>query len=146
MMAFLGRGTCYVKGMADQDSKEWQRTSKPELAMTAAGMVAVLRGTQRPSVGLRFRCAMPVLARLETKSKMAVPVVSLPVPAVVGMAMRGFSGLSMGRPLPRGALTKSRKSASGYEVYRFMSGAGAGAGPPPAAGGAAGAGGGAQSK
>lgn len=66
-----------------------------------------------PSVGLRFRCAIPVLARLDTRSNIAVPVVSLPVPAVVGTAMRGLRGLSMGRPLPRGALTKSRKSALG---------------------------------
>ena len=44
---------------------------------------------------------------------MAVPVVSLPVPAVVGTAIRGESFLSMGLPLPRGALTKSRKSALG---------------------------------
>lgn len=76
-------------------------------------MVRVLRGSQIPSVGLRLRCAMPVLARLETRSKIAVPVVSEPVPAVVGTAIRGLRGLSMGRPLPRGALTKSRKSASG---------------------------------
>src|SRR3569833_234320 len=119
--------------MAVQDSREWQRTSKPELALTAAGMVAVLRGSQIPSVGLRFRCALSVLACLVSLSLLAVPVVSLPVPAVVGMAMRGFSGLSMGRPLPRGALTKSRKSASGYEVYRFMSLAVSMTEPPPTA-------------
>lgn len=66
-----------------------------------------------PRVGLRARCAMPVFARLETRSKIAVPVVSEPVPAVVGTAISGLRGLSMGRPFPRGALTKSRKSASG---------------------------------
>lgn len=44
---------------------------------------------------------------------MAVPVVSDPVPEVVGMQIRGESLRVMGRPLPRGALTKSRKSASG---------------------------------
>lgn len=55
---------------------------------------------------------MPVLARLETRSKIAVPVVSEPVPAVVGMAIRGRREAVMGRPRPRGALTKSRKSAS----------------------------------
>lgn len=66
-----------------------------------------------PSVGFRFLCAIPVLAFLETRSKMAVPVVSDPVPAVVGTAINGSNFLSIGRPLPRGALTKSRKSASG---------------------------------
>jgi hypothetical protein len=65
-----------------------------------------------PSVGLRLRCAIPVFARFDTRSKMAVPVVSDPVPAVVGTATRGKSFPGMGRPLPRGALTKSRKSAS----------------------------------
>ena len=34
-----------------------------------------------PRVGLRARWAMPVLAFFDTRSKMAVPVVSLPVPA-----------------------------------------------------------------
>lgn len=66
-----------------------------------------------PSVGLRFRCAIPVLARLATRSKIAVPVVSDPVPAVVGTAIKGFNGLSIGKPFPRGAFTKSRNSAFG---------------------------------
>ena len=66
-----------------------------------------------PKVGLRFRCAIPVFARLDTRSKIAVPVVSEPVPAVVGTAINGFRGLSIGSPFPRGALTKSRNSASG---------------------------------
>jgi len=43
---------------------------------------------------------------------MAVPVVSDPVPAVVGTAISGKSFEGIGRPLPSGALTKSRKSAS----------------------------------
>ena len=33
------------------------------------------------------------------------PVVSLPVPAVVGIAISGFSGPGTGRPLPIGGLT-----------------------------------------
>lgn len=74
---------------------------------------------------------MPVLAFLETRSKMAVPVVSEPVPAVVGTAMSGFNDLVTGKPLPRGALTKSRKSASGNDVYKFMSLAVSMTDPPP---------------
>lgn len=70
---------------------------------------------------------------------MAVPVVSLPVPAVVGTAMRGVNFFSTGRPFPRGALTKSRKSASGYAVYRFMSFAVSMTEPPPTARKASGA-------
>lgn len=132
-MGLVGLGVRSLKGMAVQDSSEWQSTSRPEAALTAAGIVLVLRGSQIPSVGLRFRWATPVFARLDTRSKMAVPVVSLPVPAVVGTAMRGFRGLSTGRPLPSGALTKSRKSASGYAVYKFMSLAVSMTEPPPTA-------------
>jgi len=69
-------------------------------AWTAEGAVLVLSGSQMPRVGLRARCAIPVLAFWETKSltdisvqttqkgkrtanNIAVPVVSLPVPAVL---------------------------------------------------------------
>ena len=48
---------------------------------------------------------MPVLAPISTKSKIATPVVSLPVPAVVGMATSGFNGPGTGRASPIGALT-----------------------------------------
>ena len=36
---------------------------------------------------------------------MLTPVVSLPVPAVVGMAISGLSGPGTGRPLPIGGFT-----------------------------------------
>ena len=80
---------------------------------------------------------------------MAVPVVSEPVPAVVGTATSGKSFEGMGKPLPNGALTKSRKSASVYisvvkeqqvndiipgkVVYKFMSFAVSITLPPPTA-------------
>ena len=86
-----------------------------------------------PSVGFMLRWAMPVLAFFSTRSKMAVPVVSEPVPAVVGTAINGLSFLVTGRPLPSGALTKSRKLASGKVVYRFMSFAVSMTLPPPTA-------------
>lgn len=130
-MGFVGRGVRSLYGIAVQDSREWQRTSRPEAACTAEGMVRVLSGSQIPRVGFRFRWAIPVLAFLETRSKIAVPVVSEPVPAVVGTATRGRRGLSTGRPLPKGALTKSRKSASGKTVYRFISLAVSITEPPP---------------
>ena len=47
-------------------------------------------------------------------SRMAVPVVSEPVPAVVGMAMRGIKVLAIGKPFPTGALMKSMRSESLY--------------------------------
>ena len=62
-------------------------------------------GSMMPRVGLRLRWEMPVLVEEETISKIAVPVVSEPVPAVVGMQIRGLRCLSIGRPLPRGVLT-----------------------------------------
>ena len=65
-----------------------------------------------PSIGFMARFAIPVLKFMEVMSRMAVPVVSEPVPAVVGMAMSGLSFCSMGRPLPTGALMKSKRSAS----------------------------------
>ncbi len=48
---------------------------------------------------------MPVFARNRFRSKIATPVVSLPVPAVVGTAISGFSGPGTGSPAPIGGLT-----------------------------------------
>ena len=48
---------------------------------------------------------MPVLACSRVRSKMLTPVVSLPVPAVVGIAISGFSGPGTGSPLPIGGFT-----------------------------------------
>src|SRR5215213_4190926 len=62
---------------------------------------------------------MPVFVLRSERSKIAVPVVSEPVPAVVGTHTRGFSFFRTGIPLPSGAFTKSMKSASGYDVYKF---------------------------
>ena len=52
-------------------------------------------------------------------SRIAVPVVSEPVPAVVGMAMRGSRAFEMGSPFPTGALMKSNRSASLYTENLF---------------------------
>lgn len=79
-------------------------------------MVRVFNGSQMPRVGFMLRWAMPVFAFFSTRSKMAVPVVSEPVPAVVGTAIKGLSFDVTGMPFPMGALTKSRKSASGNVV------------------------------
>ncbi len=48
---------------------------------------------------------MPVLACIAVRSKMLTPVVSLPVPAVVGIAISGLSGPGTGKALPIGAFT-----------------------------------------
>jgi hypothetical protein len=51
---------------------------------TAVGQVSVLSVSTIPRTGFIARLAMPVLKFLEVMSKIAVPVVSEPVPAVVG--------------------------------------------------------------
>lgn len=92
-----------------------------------------------PRVGRRALDAIPVLNLSEGISTMAAPVVSEPVPAVVGtkkqraedkeqrsaeqaeegeeedrdaLAMRGRRVRVTGRPLPTGALMKSRRGES----------------------------------
>ena len=79
--------------------------------MTVFGSVRVLVGSTRPTVGRSARWAMPVLARISRKSKIATPVVSLPVPVVVGIATSGRSGPGTGRPSPMGALTYASRLA-----------------------------------
>ena len=65
-----------------------------------------------PRTGFIARLAIPVLKERDVMSRIAVPVVSEPVPAVVGIAMRGFRVFVIGRPFPTGALMKSMRSAS----------------------------------
>lgn len=45
--------------------------------------------TTIPRTGFNARFAIPVLNEREVMSRIAVPVVSEPVPAVVGMAIKG---------------------------------------------------------
>jgi len=51
---------------------------------TAVGQVSVFSVSTIPRTGFIARLAIPVLKLLEVMSKIAVPVVSEPVPAVVG--------------------------------------------------------------
>lgn len=51
---------------------------------TAVGQESVLRVSTIPRVGFIARLAIPVLNDLDVMSRIAVPVVSDPVPAVVG--------------------------------------------------------------
>ena len=71
-----------------------------------------LGGQGRGAVGIDERFgrtqrgeAMPVFACSDSRSKIAMPVTSLPVPDVVGHAMCGVSGPGTGWPSPTGALT-----------------------------------------
>lgn len=66
-------------------SSEWNNTSRPALIATSRGHVAVLFKSTIPNVGLSAREAIPVLNDFEGISRMAVPVVSEPVPWSVRM-------------------------------------------------------------
>ena len=73
-----------TNGIAVKLSKLWKSTSRPALMCTAVGQDSVLNVSTTPRVGFNARLAMPVLKDLEVMSSIAVPVVSEPVPAVVG--------------------------------------------------------------
>ena len=79
--------------------------SKPVAATAYFGSVAVTVGSISATSGMRRREMMPVLALIERKAKIAMPVVSDPVPEVVGHAMCGFTGPGTFCPAPIGALT-----------------------------------------
>ncbi len=88
-----------------KDSSACASTSKPLDATTVAGSVRVASGSTIPSVGRKRRDAIPVFTSCASKSKIVMPVHSLPVPDVVGHAMCGLSGPGTGAPSPSGALT-----------------------------------------
>src|SRR5262245_33202310 len=94
-----------VYGTAVNDSIAWLRMSSPLEAVTCRGMVFVFCGSRRPSVCFSLLLAIPVFACISVRSKMLTPVVSLPVPAVVGTAISGLSGPGTGIALPIGAFT-----------------------------------------
>ena len=56
--------------------------------------VLVLSVSTMPSMGFKARLAIPVLKAIEVMSRMAVPVVSEPVPAVVGTTYSSVRGSS----------------------------------------------------
>ena len=76
---------------------------------------------------------MPVFARVGSWSKMATPVVSEPVPAVVGIAISGRTGPGTGMPRPIGMFTKSRNSCDECVAYRLAALAVSMVEPPPTA-------------
>jgi hypothetical protein len=66
---------------------------------TSVGQLSVFAVSTTPNIGLRARFAIPVLKAREVTSKIAVPVVSEPVPAVVGTncLLRSYiSGIALG--------------------------------------------------
>ena len=71
--------------MLKKESWRWAvlTTSNPALICTAFGHESVFIGSTMPSSGLNALLAMPVLKLRDGMSRIAVPVVSEPVPAVV---------------------------------------------------------------
>ncbi len=92
--------------------------SNPLAATALRGRLAVTSGSMSAIVGISRREMMPVFALIERRLKIAIPVVSDPVPDVVGQAMCGFTGPGTRCPAPMGAFTYVMKSA-GCEAYRF---------------------------
>ncbi len=83
----------------------WVNTSKPVAATTAPPRVWVVVGSTTARVGLSRLWEIPVFTCSRVRSQTAMPVVSLPVPEVVGQAICGFSGPGTGFARPIGALT-----------------------------------------
>ena len=79
--------------------------SKPVAATAFFGSVAVTVGSISATSGIRRREMMPVLALSERRAKIAMPVVSDPVPDVVGHAMCGLTVRAPSAPPPIGAFT-----------------------------------------
>jgi hypothetical protein len=64
-------------------SNEWKSTSRPAAIWTSLGQPSVLLVSTIPSVGFKALEAIPVLNDREGISRIAVPVVSDPVPFVI---------------------------------------------------------------
>ena len=75
---------------AVSDSSAWLMQSKPVAATTFAAASRVTSGSISATSGIRRREMMPVLALSARRVKIAMPVVSEPVPDVVGHAMCGL--------------------------------------------------------
>ena len=79
--------------------------SNPVAAIAFLGSDAVTVGSISATSGINRREMMPVFAFSERRLKIAMPVVSDPVPEVVGQAMCGFTAPGTFCPAPIGALT-----------------------------------------
>jgi hypothetical protein len=103
---------------AVSDSSAWLMQSKPVAAIAAGGSECVTSGSISAIVGISRREMMPVFAFSALSAKIAMPVVSEPVPDVVGQAMCGFTAPGTRRPSPIGGLTYAMNSA-GCSAYRL---------------------------
>ena len=79
--------------------------SNPVAATAFFGSDTVTSGSISATVGMSRREMMPVLALIERRLKIAMPVVSEPVPEVVGHAICGSTAPGTFCPAPIGAFT-----------------------------------------
>ena len=106
-MPFAGlRRRGYARAVSD--SSAWLMQSKPVAATALRGNVAVTAGSISATSGIRRREMMPVFAFSERRLKIAMPVVSEPVPDVVGQAMCGLT--AAGNAAARRRSARSRTS------------------------------------
>ncbi len=90
---------------AVSDSSAWLMQSKPVAATAFFGNDAATVGSISATSGISRREMMPVFALIERRLKIAMPVVSEPVPDVVGQAICGFTAPGTFCPPPIGAFT-----------------------------------------
>ncbi len=67
----------------------WIRASMPEAAVTPGGHEMVSNGSTMARSGMRCGLTTPCFTFFSSFEKMAMAVTSEPVPAVVGIAIRG---------------------------------------------------------
>jgi hypothetical protein len=79
--------------------------SMPAEAVTSGGSVSDTSGSITASVGRSRQWPKPVLTLSDSTSRTHIAVLSEPVPAVVGTAIRGLSWRWGARPRPIGLLT-----------------------------------------
>ncbi len=119
--AFRG-GTRIVRGSRVRLDGVRQNV-EPSRGDDHGGSVRVFSGSTMPSVGLSRLCETPVLACSPSSPRTATPVVSLPVPAVVGMAKAVSTALGpaclcrQARSGNRGN-RKAGRSCTGYKLGR----------------------------
>src|SRR5512136_88607 len=73
----------------------WVRASKPVAAVISRGMETVRRGSTRATLGIIIGLAISIFTSRSVSVMIVNWVTSLPVPAVVGTAIRGDPGFAI---------------------------------------------------
>src|SRR5690554_1813318 len=98
-MAFLPTKTRSCVNAADTGRRvavnasiAWVSASAPAIAVRDGGQVKVSSGSQIATSGIRYGLEIPIFRARVLSDRTATGVTSDPVPAVVGMAIRGIIG------------------------------------------------------